>query len=146
MATTPTPSEQGSTTNADQDDWRVSVSQAYRNSEVREIAKVLAALEPGATSASKLMLAMRFEDTIFKAATSLADYRKKLTKRLKKVQKSYVPTNSAAATNKEELIRELRSKYGDALRYVCKNANKAVSELKIKHGSEKASQLQQHTR
>jgi len=51
------------------------------------------------------MLAMRFEDTIFKAATSLSDYRKKLTKRLKKVQKSYKPTNTVAATNKEELIK-----------------------------------------
>lgn len=144
MSVTPTPSEQGSTT-ADQDDWRLSVAVTYRNTEVKEVAKVLAALEPGATSNSKLMLAMRFEDAIFKQATSLADYRKKLTKRLKKVQKNYVPTNANTATNKEELIKELRNKYGDALRYVAKNANKAVAELKIKHGSEKASQLQQHT-
>ena len=147
MSTTPTPSEQngGSTTNDNLDDWRLSVSQSYRNTEVREIAKVLAALEPGATSASKLMLAMRFEDTIFKAATSLADYRKKLTKRLKKVQKSYVPTNKVSATNKEELIKELRNKYGDTLRYINKHAPKAIAELKAKHGPDKANQLHQHT-
>jgi hypothetical protein len=138
-------SEQGSATNENNDDWRLSVSQQYRNTEVREIAKVLAALEPGATSASKLMLAMRFEDAIFKAATSLTDYRKKLTKRLKRVQKSYVPTNTAAATNKEQLIKELRNKYGDSLRYISQHAAKAISELKAKHGQEKASQLQQHT-
>ena len=144
MAETPTPSEQASTIN-EGDDWRLSVSQSYRNSEVREIAKVLAALEPGATPASKMMLAMRFEDTIFKAAGSLADYRKKLTKRLKKVQKSYVPSNTVAATNKEELIKELRNKYGDSLRYICKNSEKAVAELKTKHGPEKAKQLRQHT-
>jgi KIX domain len=138
-------SEQGSATNENNDDWRLSVSQQYRNTEVREIAKVLAALEPGATFGSKLMLAMRFEDAIFKAATSLTDYRKRLTKRLKRVQKSYVPTNTAAATNKEQLIKELRNKYGDALRYISQHAAKAVSELKAKHGQEKASQLQQHT-
>jgi len=144
MATTPTPSEQGSI-NADGGDWRLGVSQAYRNTEVREIAKVLASLEPGATSASKLMLAMRFEDTIFKAASSLADYRKKLTRRLKKLQKSYKPTNSVSATNKEELIKEMRNNYGDTLRYIHKHAPKAVSELKAKHGPEKANQLHQHT-
>ncbi|CAB9500341.1 expressed unknown protein [Seminavis robusta] len=138
-------SEQGSTGGGDADDWRLGVSQSYRNTEVREIAKVLAALEPGATSASKLMLAMRFEDTIFKAATSLADYRKKLTKRLKKVQKSFVPTNAVSASNKEQLIKDLRNKYGDALRFISKHAPKAIQELKNKHGSEKANQLQQHT-
>jgi KIX domain len=148
-------SEHGSTSNNENnttatatsngDDWRLTVSQQYRNTEVREIAKVLAALEPGATSASKLMLAMRFEDTIFKAATSLIDYRKKLTKRLKRVQKSYVPTNTTAATNKEQLIKELRNNYGDAMRYISQHAGKAITELQMKHGPEKANQLQQHT-
>ena len=150
MSTSPTPSDRASSAAGNDntnngDDWRLSVSQGYRNTEVREIAKVLAALEPGATSASKLMLAMRFEETIFKAASSLADYRKKLTKRLKKVQKSYVPTNSVSATNKEELIKELRNKYGDTLRYINKAAPKAIAELKAKHGTEKAKQLYQHT-
>ena len=77
-------------------DWRKSVLQSYRNSEVREISKVLAALEGSATPASKLMLAMRFEDQIFKSAKDLADYRKKISKRLKKLRKNYVAP--AAAT------------------------------------------------
>ena len=70
-------------------DWRAAVPQAARSEEVRAVAGVLAGLEPGATASSKLMLAMRFEDSIFQQAGSLADYRKKLAKRLKKVQKSY---------------------------------------------------------
>jgi hypothetical protein len=44
------------------DAWKASVQQSYRNAEVREIAKVLASLEPGASAASKLRLAMQFED------------------------------------------------------------------------------------
>jgi hypothetical protein len=49
---------------AEQDDgaWRASVQQSYRNNEVREISKVLASLEPGASASSKLRLAMQFED------------------------------------------------------------------------------------
>jgi hypothetical protein len=60
------------------------------SSEVREISNVLAALEGSAsvTPASTLMLAMRFEDQIFKSAKDLADYRKKISKRLKKLQKT----------------------------------------------------------
>ena len=79
-------------------DWRKSVLQSYRNSEVREISKVLAALEGSATvtPASKLMLAMRFEDQIFKSAKDLADYRKKISKRLKKLQKNYKRPPAAA--------------------------------------------------
>jgi hypothetical protein len=131
-------------TDQQNDDWRVSVEQSYRNTEVREIAKVLAGLEPGASSNSKLRLAMQFEDAVFKGATSLADYRKKLLKRLKKVQKSYVPTQQAANSNKERTIQELRQQYGDALRYILSHATKAIAEMLSKHGEEKAKQLRQH--
>ena len=85
-------------------DWRKSVLQSYRNSEVREISKVLAALEGSATvtPVSKMMLAMRFEDQIFKSAKDLADYRKKISKRLKKLQKNYkaAPAKEAAGSSK----------------------------------------------
>ena len=56
-----------STDGADNDDgqWRASVQQAYRNAEVKEIADVLASLEPGATRNSKMRLAMQFEDSEF---------------------------------------------------------------------------------
>ena len=79
----------GNTNTAPSIDWRKSVLQSYRSSEVREISKVLAALEGSSsvTPASKLMLAMRFEDQIFKSAKDLADYRKKISKRLGKPQK-----------------------------------------------------------
>jgi KIX domain len=135
------------------EDWRAAVLQSYRNTEVREIAKVLAALEPGASTASKLMLATRFEDSIFKSATSLADYRKRLTKRLKRLQKNYKPPGegdpSIEATNQEEtasqLLLELRVSYGDALRYIYANAATAIQEIQLRLGSDRASQLQQHT-
>ena len=96
MSGTPTP-----TPNPPAADWRKSVLQSYRNSEVREISKVLAALEGSATvtPVSKMMLAMRFEDQIFKSAKDLADYRKKISKRLKKLQKNYkaAPAKEAAS-------------------------------------------------
>jgi hypothetical protein len=128
------------------DEWRASVTQTYRSSEVREIAKVLASLEPGATSSSKLMLAMRFEATIFTAATSLVDYRKKLAKRLKKLQKNYVPTHQAgpSASDTEQRILILRHKYGEALTFVHANAPLAVAVMREKSGSERAKHLQQH--
>ncbi|MGK3754714.1 MAG: hypothetical protein ACI8RD_007023 [Bacillariaceae sp.] len=144
------------------DNWRSSVLQSYRNAEVREIAKVLAALEGSGsvTPASKLMLAMRFEDQIFKSANSLADYRKKISKRLKKLKKNYVAptkvpiaTTTTAADNngednaaeKDELKIKLRNAYGENLRYIVKNSTAALADLKKKLGSEKARQLQQHT-
>jgi hypothetical protein len=125
-------------------DWRTRVEQSYRNTQVREIASVLAGLEPGASTSSKLRLAMQFEDTVFKAANSLVDYSKRLSKRLKKVQKTYVPTQHAATSNKETAIQQLRQQYGDTLRYVLKHGPKAVVEMKAKHGEEKAGQLRQH--
>ncbi len=138
------------------EDWRKSVLQSYRNSEVKEISKVLAALEGSAiTPSSKLMLAMRFEDQIFKSAKDLADYRKKISKRLKKLQKNYVrpaaspvPPSDSNTDNKEaktELIAKLKREYGTQLAYIVKNAKAAVEDLKKKLGPEKALQLQQHT-
>ena len=161
--------EQPSNTTEAATAWRAPVTQAYRSSEVREIAKVLASLEPGATSSSKLMLAMRFEAAIFSAATSLADYRKKLSKRLKKLQKNYVPpprltaTNNAsgddpnavasslatggeaaAAADVEQQILALRRKFGKALALIDKNAVLAFVAMREKSGPERANHLQQH--
>jgi hypothetical protein len=127
--------------------WRASVQQSYRNTEVREISKVLAALEPGATPASKLRLASQFEATVFNTATSLENYRKTLAKRLKKLQKNYVPPVAAAAptTDIQSTIKELRNHYGEDLLYILKHADTAVAEMKAKYGEEKAIQLRQHT-
>lgn len=133
-----------STESSNSADWRSSIEQSYRNSEVREIAKVLASLEPDATPTSKLRLAMQFEDAVFKAATSQEDYRKRLTKRLKKLQKSYVPTQPTASSETVKELQVLRSQYGEALRYIHKNSTKAVREMKTRHGNEKATQLNQH--
>jgi hypothetical protein len=125
------------------DDWRSTVQQSSRNTEVREIAKVLASLEPGASAGSKLRLAMQFEDTHFRAAKSLEDYRKRLTKRLKKLKDNYVPTEQSSSSNKERAIEELREKHGEAIRYIIKHATEAVQEMKNKHGEDKAKNLQQ---
>lgn len=127
-------------------EWRFAVAQSYRNGQVRQIAKVLADLEPGATEASKLRLAMQFEQTIFGTATGLSDYHKRLTKRLKKLQKSYVPAPVAATneTKKEPAIQELIQKYGADLQYVVRNAAAAVKEMREKYGEEKGTQLKQH--
>lgn len=127
------------------DDWRASVQQSYRNNEVREISRVLASLEPGASASSKLRLAMQFEDAVFKAASSLADYRKKLAKRLAKVQKSYVPTQQPAKSKKESSILQLKQQYASAIQYILEHAGSAVSQMRSKHGDEKANQLKQHT-
>lgn len=99
------------------------------------------------------MLAMRFEDGVFNAATSLADYRKKLAKRLKKLQKNYraspkPPSNNASASSgstQSEKLQELKVKYGESLLFICKYAPQAIATLKEKHGSDRASHLQQHT-
>jgi hypothetical protein len=107
-------------------DWRQSVAQSFRSEEVRSIAKVLASLEPGATSASKTMLAWRFEDSIFTSATDFDDYRKKIQKRIKKVQKNYAKEQTEGGgvdqgvvenpdlTRERELLleSELRDKFG----------------------------------
>ena len=109
-------------------DWRQSIAQSFRSEEVRSIAKVLASLEPGVTSASKTMLAMRFEESIFKAASSLDDYRKTMQKRLKKLQKHYAKEQKGGkkveSTENADLNRlfesELRDKYGAKMLYIAK--------------------------
>ena len=148
MSTSPVPP--GADTSGE---WRASVQQSYRNTEVREISRVLAALEPGATAGSKLRLAMQFEDAVFKSASSLADYHKKLTRRLKKLQKNYRPpapqerTSQGAVntSNKDAVLKELRQTYGETLLYILKHADTAVEEMRKRHGEEKARQLKQHT-
>ena len=126
----------GTGTEAPVDDaeWRTNMKQSYRNTQVRQAAKVLANLEPGATEASKLRLAMQFEDSIFTVATSLSDYHKKLTKRLTKLQKTYVPSaaNDASSSNslqknKEKVIQDLIAKYGNEVKYIVENAVAAVN-------------------
>lgn len=139
------PSDTASASAAGDDAWRASVQQSFRNSEVRQIAKKLADLEPGASEASKLRLAMQFEDIIFKEAASLADYHKRIAKRLKKLQKNYKPATETAATQrKEQAIQELIAKYGETLQYVCKHEAAAVKEMRAKYGEEKGNQLRQH--
>ena len=152
MSHSPTPSASGTSSagagagagGTASGDWRTDVQQSSRNKQVREIAKVLASLEPGASATSKLRLAMQFEDTVFKSADSLADYQKKLSKRLKKLQKNYVPTQPVGATEKQRTIEQLRQAHGESIRYVLKHAQKAAQEMKAKHGDEKARQLEQH--
>lgn len=126
------------------DAWRAEFRQADRNKEVREIARVLASLEPGASAGSKLRLAMQFEDTVFGAAESLDDYRKRLSKRLRKLQKNYKPPASASETEKAKKIEALRTQHGESIRYCLKHRVKAIREMAARHGKEKAEQLEQH--
>lgn len=134
--------------------------QSYRNNEVREIAKILASIEGESTSvASKMMLSMKFEDQIFKSAGSLDDYKKKISKRLKKLQKTYAQQkaagggdaaakatqeSSADEQQREELLMKLRQTYGDLVLYVIKNAPAAMSDIERKLGSEKIEQFKPH--
>lgn len=138
--------------------WRQGVPQSSRNKEVREIAKILASLEPGATSASKITLATRFENGVFSAAGSYDDYKKRLSKRLKKLQKTYTPTSRHATPNNEKAtsleqeqsqlalkLDDLKTIYGQTLVFICDNAEAAVAEMKAKSGEEKGFYLKQHT-
>lgn len=136
-------------------DWRESIAQSYRSGEVRSIADVLASLEPGATSASKKMLAMKFEDSIFKAASSMDDYRKTIEKRIKRLKKHYAKQQAAAGGVKEEnadLIREkellfqkaLRDEYSEKLIYIVKHADRAVHVTRVTAGEQKAKVLNDH--
>lgn len=132
--------------------WRKSVAQSMRSKTAKEVAEVLASLEPGASSRSKLMLAMRFENTIFEKATSLDDYQKTINKRLKKLQKNYKPpvedTASQAKKTKEkedQLETELRQQHGPALKCIVDNSEKAIRIMKEKHGESRAALLKQHT-
>ena len=108
---------------------------------------MLAELEPGATSASKTMLAMRFEESIFKAASSLDDYKKTIEKRLKKLRKHYSKQQALAggdATNDElkrekELLleNELRETYGPKMKYIIDNYELAVKVSRDKSSDQK---------
>jgi hypothetical protein len=141
-------------------EWRQSIAQSFRSEEIRSIANVLASLEPGATSASKLMLANKFEDSIFKSATDFDDYRKTIQKRIKKLQKHYAKQQSVAgggggdkgvvenadlAREKELLLEsELREKFGSRLLYIAANADNAVRLKREREGDHKADILLQH--
>ena len=139
-------------------DWRQSIAQSFRSEEIRSIANVLASLEPGATSASKLMLANKFEDSIFKSATDFDDYRKTIQKRINKLQKHYakqqkvaggggggVVENANIAREKELLLEsELREKFGSKLLYIAANADRAVRLKREREGDHKADSLLQH--
>jgi hypothetical protein len=138
--------------------WRQSIAQSYRSEEIRSIANVLASLEPGATSASKLMLANKFEDSIFKSATDFDDYRKTIQKRITKLQKHYAKklaggvggdkgvVENADLTREKELLleSELREKFGSRLLYIATNADKAVRLKREREGDHKADILLQH--
>ena len=135
------------------ENWRASIAQSSRSEEVRSIAEVLASLEPGATSASKTMLAMRFEDTIFHSASSYDDYRKTIQKRIKRLQKHYVNKQNtdgnvedASLTREKELLleRELRDIYGARLMYVTMHGDEAIKITREKYGDKKADTLQAH--
>ena len=126
------------------DDWRKSVPQSYRSEEVRNISKVLASLEPGATSSSKLMLAMRFEQSIFSSAVSLADYRKRLLKRLKRLQKSYVPPSEQKEDGEREKERQLRDRFGSELKFIQSHSQAAIRFMAERHGKDRALHLKQH--
>lgn len=130
-------------------EWRQKVPQSSRNKEVREIAKVLASLEPGATSSSKLVLSTRFEAGVFTTSASYEDYKRKLTKRLKKLQKTYKPPREATPKNEQSALElkiiELKNMYGPTLLFICENAATAVVEMQSKHGEEKGIHLKQHT-
>jgi hypothetical protein len=135
--------------------WRSSIAQSYRSSEVRSIATVLAELEPGATSASKTMLAMRFEESIFKAASSLDDYKKSIEKRLKKLRKHYSKQQSVAGgdTANDELTREkerlleneIRETFGDKMLYIVEKSDLAVRVLNDKKNEKSAQVLADHS-
>jgi hypothetical protein len=124
--------------------WKSTFKQSDRNKEVREIANVLASLEPGANAGSKLRLAMQFEDTVFNSADSLEDYNKRLNKRLRKLQKNYVPTQKPGESEHARGIEALRQAHGEAILYVLKHASTGVREMKLRQGDEKAQQLKQH--
>jgi len=142
-------------------EWR---SQSKRSKEVRDISKILASLEPGSTPAKKLMLAVRFEEQIFKSCKSQEEYQKKLMKRLKKLQKTYKPPqldtiegvtkkdsqakgNPISFSKKEpdEVIeRELRLTYGAKLLFIIEHAAEALTEMQRRQGEQGTSLLKKH--
>lgn len=143
-ASTPTGHDNLNSEDASSGDWRVNFPQSKRNAEVRALARELANLEPGASEASKLRLAMQVEDVMFKQGTSEADYRKRLAKRLNKVKKSYKPVLNNTQ-KKESAMQSLRTRYGESLQYIAKHAETAVKEWTAKYGEEKTLQYKQHS-
>ena len=87
---------------------------------------------------------MQFEDTMFKGAESLEDYRKKINKRLAKLQKVYTPDKPPEEVERAKKIEALRQNHGESIRYCLKHAQKAIEEMRKRHGEEKATQLKQH--
>jgi hypothetical protein len=131
--------------------WRKSLAQSFRNNQVTEIAGVLASLEPGASSQSKLMLAMRFEQLIFDKADNIDDYLKKISQRLKRLKKNYKPGEESAEilaerskAKEEQLEVDMRRRHGAALKYIVQNSNKSMEVMKDKHGEERALLFKQH--
>ena len=68
---------------------------------------------------------MKFEDQIFRSVGSLADYKKKITKRLKKLQKNYVRPTAASPNGAGEGGRSNGSAAGSA-------ATKEELEMKLR--------------
>ena len=103
---------------------------------------------------------MRFEESIFKAASNLDDYRKTIQKRIKRLQKHYAKqqkaegsggdnnksTETAESIREKELLfeAELREKYAKKLMYIAKHANQAIAHALEKNGEHKADVLKQH--
>ena len=87
---------------------------------------------------------MRFEENVFKGATSLDDYRKKIDKRLSRLKKSYKPSeDDSAETSRREQMDELRLKYGDKIRFVVEHGADAVGAWEAQE-PDKAQRLAQH--
>jgi len=100
---------------------------------------------------------MKFEESIFKGASDLDDYRKTIQKRLKRLQKHYAKQQQAGGgggnkegnadlTREKELLleSELRDTYGARLLYIAKHADDAIEGTRNKHGESKAGVLRQH--
>lgn len=135
----------------DADNWRKNIQQSYRSGEINNIAKVLASLEPGASAASKLMLASQFENMMFTAASDLADYKKKINKKLKKMQKNYkateVPNKVILEQQKDGIVllqRRLKSLYGEKLEMIVEKGRLTVEQYEEKVGKEKSKTLRDH--
>lgn len=147
----PTSQQQSQTPAPAVSNWRKSLAQSFRNNQVTEISGVLASLEPGASSQSKLMLAMRFEQLIFDKADNIDDYLKKINQRLKRLKKNYKPGEESAdvlversKAREEQLEVDLRRRHGAALQYIVQNSDKSTDIMKDKHGEERALLFKQH--
>jgi hypothetical protein len=124
-----------SATTNDKKSWQTSVPQKYRSDEISKIATELAGLEPSATMSSKLGLASKFEDTVFKTATSLNDYHKKINKKLNKLKRKYEKKPNPGPVDSEQSIEEsivlkkrnLRMLYGDTMRLIAENGKIAAA-------------------